>query len=579
MTALTRLRTPRFQFDLSLIARAFPRTFHHGSDSAPVLHPYRDDFLGCGHVLDRRRSWREPRAESDLPQQASRILGRYCHRCHRGAGSAAGYEFDVRDVASLLEGTVVKAGSPNEFPLWNLMHRGTMPPKSQAQLPRPTPAEAEIVAQWIKAGAARFPSATPRDPLPLTSTFQAIHDDLRKLPDARTRKRQRYFTLVELHNNPAVADETIVSARAGLAKALNSLSWERELVIPRAVALPPRERDSRERDSRERDPRERSTDASSVRESKGSGTASTDEASVLLPPLVFAVDIESLGWSRDHWRAIRTKYPYALGFGNLDDTKLRDLDADILQLTENAEPLSAIRADWFQAIATQPPLYHSILFDLSLPELRQRPTDPTRPANPKRMTALDLERHLGINVAQTLLEANERLVARAGFTPSGVSGQNRLVERHVTKYGAYWKSYDFKGNNRRAILSQFPLGPALPNHPFPALAFEHDGGEIVFHLPNGLQGYLLIDGRDNRVDAGPIEVVSDALKTSGTPAIVSGLSCIAWMSPTHSRWIRTRRGSRSSGPDSSSRKAAPVCCAAGCTRFTRRRTSRTSFRS
>src|SRR5206468_12213404 len=72
-----------------------------------------------------------------------------------------------------------------------------------------------------------------------------------------------------------------------------------------------------------------------------------------------------------------------------------------------------------------------------------------------------------------------------------------------------------------------PLGPVLPDHPFPRLAFEHDGGEIIFSLPNGLQGYLLVDGKDNRIDEGPTSVVSDSLKTSGTAAIVTGTSCMA----------------------------------------------------
>ena len=38
---------------------------------------------------------------------------------------------------------------------------------------------------------------------------------------------------------------------------------------------------------------------------------------------------------------------------------------------------------------------------------------------------------------------------------------------------------------------------------------------------------MLVDGKDKRIDEGPIEVVSDTLKTSGTPAIVNGLSCMA----------------------------------------------------
>jgi serine/threonine-protein kinase len=42
-----------------------------------------------------------------------------------------------------------------------------------------------------------------------------------------------------------------------------------------------------------------------------------------------------------------------------------------------------------------------------------------------------------------------------------------------------------------------------------------------------LQGYLLVNGKDERIDEGPIQVVSDPLKTSGTPAIVTGVSCMA----------------------------------------------------
>src|SRR5205807_950462 len=37
----------------------------------------------------------------------------------------------------------------------------------------------------------------------------------------------------------------------------------------------------------------------------------------------------------------------------------------------------------------------------------------------------------------------------------------------------------------------------------------------------------LINGKDERIDEGPIEVVSDSLRTSGTAKIVNGLSCMA----------------------------------------------------
>ncbi len=51
---------------------------------------------------------------------------------------------------------------------------------------------------------------------------------------------------------------------------------------------------------------------------------------------------------------------------------------------------------------------------------------------------------------------------------------------------------------------------------------------MVFHLPNGLQGYMLADAKDNRLDApAPVGIVSDGSQTSGTPEIVNGLSCLA----------------------------------------------------
>ncbi|MFN9713662.1 MAG: hypothetical protein ACK57G_07710, partial [Planctomycetota bacterium] len=39
-------------------------------------------------------------------------------------------------------------------------------------------------------------------------------------------------------------------------------------------------------------------------------------------------------------------------------------------------------------------------------------------------------------------------------------------------------------------------------------------------------GYLLSTGAGDRLDSGPIEIVGDALKTSGNQLIVNGLSCV-----------------------------------------------------
>lgn len=97
--------------------------------------------------------------------------------------------------------------------------------------------------------------------------------------------------------------------------------------------------------------------------------------------------------------------------------------------------------------ASRPPLYNLIL---ELPE------------TPEQM--LDFEkRQLGVNVALNLQDYSD--VMRAGFYPSGVSKSVRLIERHISSYGAYWKSYDFKPVDpkerpaRRRNLKAHPTGP------------------------------------------------------------------------------------------------------------------------
>ena len=92
----------------------------------------------------------------------------------------------------------------------------------------------------------------------------------------------------------------------------------------------------------------------------------------------------------------------------------------------------------------------------------------------------------------------------AAFNRSGVSQNNRLIEWHKFAYGSYWKSYDFGGNVGRQNLFEHPLGPGTAD-----AEFKHDGGEIIFTLPNGLQGYLLVDGQGKRIDKGPTTIVSD----------------------------------------------------------------------
>jgi len=224
---------------------------------------------------------------------------------------------------------------------------------------------------------------------------------------------------------------------------------------------------------------------------------------------LLAIDLRDLDWDINGlWQQVLKTYPYGLKHDrHPDQAGLRQLALAVYRQTGTDLPL--LRADWFLANASQPPLYEALL---RLPA-----------------TAGDLEKLLKVDV-----RANFRRdkLARAGFARSNVSGQNRLIERHEAAYGAYWLSYDFKTEEGRGQLTRFPLGPLnlFPEgkHPFPDQAFEQAGGELIFHLPNGLQGYLLVDKAGKTIADAPADVVRDKDETAGrNTIIVNGLSCMA----------------------------------------------------
>ena len=218
---------------------------------------------------------------------------------------------------------------------------------------------------------------------------------------------------------------------------------------------------------------------------------------------IYAVDLRDLGWDKhDRWSQLLQVYPYGLSHEFDSDATVRSLSEETCNMAKCEVPY--LRADWFVNTASRPPLYH---YMLELPK-----------------NARALEKQLKVDVNRNFESGR---LSRAGFANSGISAQNRMVERHPASYGAYWKSYDFKPRNSHSNLFQYPLGPIFPNTKYEKLAFVQDGGEIIFNLPNGMQAYYLIDRNDNRIDEGPTDVVGDSTKASGSTAIVNGLSCMS----------------------------------------------------
>ena len=200
---------------------------------------------------------------------------------------------------------------------------------------------------------------------------------------------------------------------------------------------------------------------------------------------IFYIDLRHYEWDikSDKWYKIEQAYPYGVQLKSSTYTTLcQETDCE----------LPFVRADWFIATASLPPLYHDIL---DLPK-----------------TDRELETRLEVDVAENIKNAPGVRVWRAGFNESGVSVNNRVVERHKSRYGAYWKSYDFAGNVGTQNIFTHPLN------------FTHDGGEIIFNLPNGLQAYYLSTDKGERLDEAPINIVSNA--GARDPVVRNGLSCM-----------------------------------------------------
>jgi serine/threonine-protein kinase len=215
---------------------------------------------------------------------------------------------------------------------------------------------------------------------------------------------------------------------------------------------------------------------------------------------LMAIDLRDYGWTVDDWDQILNHYPYGLRVGGQDEKRI------IRNTGGCATPV--IRADWFVNTCSRPPLYHELL-DI--------------PNNAKV-----LERKLGVDIPQNF-RSNRMMRAAFSGLKSGVSEQNRMIERH-DQAGAgrfYWKSYDMlPGAEREHDFLRSPLGPIGMDSKYDGAAFAHDGGEIIFSLPNGLQAYMLVDGNDQRIDIGPQAVVRDPNQLSGSFEIVNGVSCM-----------------------------------------------------
>jgi hypothetical protein len=207
--------------------------------------------------------------------------------------------------------------------------------------------------------------------------------------------------------------------------------------------------------------------------------------------LIYRIDLRDYLWDATTWNQLESIYPYAVIYDQ--DSRLFPFDEvtsdQIRRETDTQIPI--IQGDWFISNASRPPLYYSLL---DLPD-----------------TLDGLGQQLGVNIQNDI---DTEQVERAGFANAGPSQNNRVMERHELggNRGALWVSYDFSSNLDDKDIFSHPLD------------FVQDGGEMIFNLENGLQGYFIANLAGTRLDKAPNNVVQDPASRDG--AVEAGLSCM-----------------------------------------------------
>ena len=217
---------------------------------------------------------------------------------------------------------------------------------------------------------------------------------------------------------------------------------------------------------------------------------------------VLRFNLADYNLSESIWTRIAAQYPYDIHTSNDAATKARDA----------LGVLPRMRGDFFVFAISQAPFYYEAL---------GVPGGALQPA-----ADVELEKKLGIMYDKVIMEEG---AVRGGFQQSGVSQGNRMIERLPRPDGDYyWKSYDFdptRVNEQGGNLFKAPLGPVNSNLTKKReLKFSHDGGELFWSLPNGLQGYSLTDAVGTRLDIAPLNVVTDSKRED--KKIFAGISCI-----------------------------------------------------
>jgi formylglycine-generating enzyme required for sulfatase activity/mono/diheme cytochrome c family protein len=413
--------------------------------------------------------------KGDLWTAARKVFERSCFPCH-GAGQRAASDFFVLKPEELsgnvkaVEKRVLESKGESRMPPSS--YRKSFEDKygvsreayDGLQLKE---GDAAAIRKWIDGGAPIVEAKKEaaefiRD----DEVIAAIHDDVLALPE-ENRKFARYLSLANLLR-AGDGPGDLALYRNGIRKLLASLTWRQwgvEVVV--------------------------------VEKTKGT---------------VLRFDYRHLWYSPtfDRRNFAAQDVSFWEGLARLDPYELPFFGEKALRIQRELGTRHVfLRADWFAFQVTQPAVYARTL---GIPGvLRDHPL-------PR------LERFLlGIDPEEDIHQGK---VARAGTTNSGVSVNHRIIERHALGEGYYWVSYDFRAPAGTSNILEFPIGPELTYTPLLAdhPNFKHAGGEFIFSLPDGMQGYYLANAFGEPLETAPTDIVQNP--RSRDAVVQNGISCM-----------------------------------------------------
>ncbi|MEO8183009.1 MAG: hypothetical protein ABI895_29605 [Deltaproteobacteria bacterium] len=404
---------------------------------------------------------------SPLGQEVQAILQQNCARCHSGGTGSGGMNY-ILDLKQLVVNDKVVPSIKEDSQLYVRMQQQSMPPAYE-RTQRPTWGQIDQVGQFIdELSPDLFGSDDSCKTLPFIEQDDQIAlmaQDISKL-DATDQPFTRYLTITYSSNAGGCEGERkeLERQRFALYKGINSVSTNPQVAKPFAI----------------------------------------DEEQT-----IFRIDIRDYNWNRqidlldngtvlfdDAWDAIVDGVgAFAVPFtGDQADDLVQDSATEVPFLPVNA----FIQATEFGD------LYYSLIG--------------------AKANLFDFERD--VLKLDTIAEIADDNLLRGGFSNSGVSKQERVLNRfdQGTAGGyAYWISFDFDGGSGNEANNGLVLGLANESIYENPIDFKFTGGEAIFNLPNGFQGYYVANAAGARLNEAPVGIVIDPAQNNGI--VTNGASC------------------------------------------------------